>query len=565
MADRITKVERRNRNIRLGVFALIAIIMYMVFISSISSDKENENILIGEDANVTINNKEYKDVDLMEFDFGKLYIGDKVSVAIKLPSQKIVGAMVEFRVYHSTVDVYLEDEKIYSYGTELAKKGLFIGSGTHFVYVPDNYMDKILRIDLVITENNAFTTIGEVNFQTQMRIIQNFLKSHFLQLTISIFLLGIGIMLIGLLFIYGKVSRAYRTLLWMAFISISTAMWITSSTGIIQLFTENFRIIGYIEYLSLDFLLLFFLVFVYELQYTIKAKIPIGGLVVITSIFILVSLISDIMNVEHISNFLQAYHMLAVVAFVITIVANFVQWIKNRDSVEGILLKGVVIMLIVLLLDLIRFNGQKYYIEYFSGMTVSILPIGIIVFIASMFAMYMMKMLRNFHEDVEKQTLFYIAYTDALTGISNRAKCERMFEEYNSNNKEYTIFNFDLNDFKYVNDTYGHSTGDNLLVDFSKIAKKIFETRGFIGRMGGDEFIGIIDTVNEVEIKNVIDELEQEIERANNLNDLKEYKLSVSYGYKIRKNSDDISIWDAYKLADKAMYNYKQECKKNKK
>lgn len=221
-------------------------------------------------------------------------------------------------------------------------------------------------------------------------------------------------------------------------------------------------------------------------------------------------------------------------------------------------------MLIVLLLDLIRFNGQKYFVKYFTGMTVSILPIGIIVFMASMFAMYLMKMLRNFHEDVEKQTLLHLAYTDALTGIANRAKCEDVFCDYNESDKDYTIFNFDLNDFKYVNDTYGHAIGDNLLVDFSKIAKKIFEKRGFIGRMGGDEFIGIIDTANKDEIENLVKELEKEIEQANKNNSLKEYKLSVSYGYKTKTSSDDISIWDAYKLADRAMYDYKQALKQKK-
>lgn len=557
------KIKRKkfiNRYTRIAIFIFFLIILYIVYISIIN-DGVRDNIDVGTDVNVELNGEKYEHVNINSFNFGTQNIGDKVTIDIPLPQSDIVGAMVEFKVYHCVLHAYMDDELIYSFGDQYIQNGKMTGSGTHFISLPENYQGKHLIIKLYVTEQNAFTTIPTINFQSQLGIIENFIQRSFLQIVTSIFMFGIGIMLIGVIVIFGDLSREYRTIGWMACISISAALWVMATTGIIQLFTTNYRLIGYLEFLSLDFLLLFFLIFIYELHYERRVRIPVGGLVIITMIFILTSVICDITNIAHLPSFLTAYHTLAVFVFFVTITASFLQWRKNKDSSEGILLKGILVVLIVLILELIRFNGQKYIGGFFAGMTVSILPIGIVVFIVSMFAMYVVRMIRSFHENIEKQTLMHIAYTDVLTGVANRAKCEDMFNEYNDKIDEYTIFNFDLNNFKGINDTYGHATGDSLLVDFATIANKVFEKYGFFGRMGGDEFIGLIEGCDEHKIDNLIRELQEELKKINE-NNTREYKVSVSFGYKRKEKIENITIWDAYKMADKSMYEYKQEYKK---
>ena len=557
------KIRRKkfiNRYVRIAIFIFFLIILYTIYISVIN-DGVRDNIDVGTDVNVEHNEERYEHVNINSFKFGTVSIGDKVTLDIPMPQSDIVGAMVEFKVYHCVIHAYMDDELIYSFGDQYIQNGKMTGSGTHFISLPQNYQGKHLIIKLYVTEQNAFTTIPNINFQSQLGVIENFIQRSFLQIVTSIFMFGIGIMLIGVIVIFGDLSREYRTMGWMACIAISSALWVMATTGIIQLFVTNYRVIGYIEFLSLDFLLLFFLIFIYELHYERKVKIPLGGLIIMTIIFILTSIICDITNIAHLPEFLTAYHTLAVIVFFVTITVSFLQWRRNKDSAEGILLKGILFVLIVLVLELIRFNGEKYAGGFFEGMTVSILPIGIVVFIVSMFAMYVVRMVRSFHENIEKQTLMHIAYTDVLTGVPNRARCEDMFSEYNANVDEYTIFNFDLNNFKNINDTYGHATGDSLLVDFATIANKTFERYGFFGRMGGDEFIGLINSCDEHKIANLIRELQEEIRKIND-NNTREYKVSVSFGYKSKEKLEDITIWDAYKMADKSMYEYKQAYKK---
>ncbi|WP_166484627.1 sensor domain-containing diguanylate cyclase [Clostridium cuniculi] len=152
-----------------------------------------------------------------------------------------------------------------------------------------------------------------------------------------------------------------------------------------------------------------------------------------------------------------------------------------------------------------------------------------------------------------------LAYTDSLTNISNRAAIDIMFKKLENNYKvRVVIVCFDLNDFKYVNDNYGHHIGDELLCIFSDIIDKTFGKVGFIGRMGGDEFIAILTNKNIRELQIKFKEVQQLISNYNNNNI---YKINISYGYEVRECGDTISLLNIYKNADKKMYDFKKRCK----
>ena len=53
----------------------------------------------------------------------------------------------------------------------------------------------------------------------------------------------------------------------------------------------------------------------------------------------------------------------------------------------------------------------------------------------------------------------------------------------------FTLAIVDIDNFKYVNDTYGHITGDKVLIEVAERIKKVIEGKGFVGRFGGDEFL----------------------------------------------------------------------------
>ncbi len=93
-------------------------------------------------------------------------------------------------------------------------------------------------------------------------------------------------------------------------------------------------------------------------------------------------------------------------------------------------------------------------------------------------------------ENVEKsQTFLKDSEHDPLTGIYNRRGGEEKINEYINDNINGTFIILDIDDFKHVNDTYGHAVGDEILSAVSMTLSSSFRTSDVVMRMGGDEFI----------------------------------------------------------------------------
>jgi diguanylate cyclase (GGDEF)-like protein len=98
--------------------------------------------------------------------------------------------------------------------------------------------------------------------------------------------------------------------------------------------------------------------------------------------------------------------------------------------------------------------------------------------------------LKTFRRRLEKAER--MAFTDTLTGIANRAEGEQRLDECLRSGERFSILLFDLNDFKGINDRYGHQVGDLVLKTFaSRLAQHVRRT-DTVCRWGGDEFLVIL-------------------------------------------------------------------------
>ena len=156
---------------------------------------------------------------------------------------------------------------------------------------------------------------------------------------------------------------------------------------------------------------------------------------------------------------------------------------------------------------------------------------------------------------------------DALTGIMNRRQGERFFVEQISRINEEPhstidclyLFMMDLNKFKAINDTYGHTEGDRALIATADVLKKAcshIRRRCVMSRFGGDEFvIGVVFTPEEAhflyeKIHNLIEEKNRELNAP--------YKISISIGFTYYKQEfKDFTNFLAH--ADKLMYEMKEK------
>lgn len=148
----------------------------------------------------------------------------------------------------------------------------------------------------------------------------------------------------------------------------------------------------------------------------------------------------------------------------------------------------------------------------------------------------------------------YLTYTDEVTGISNRRHFFKQINEFiEKYNEKFAIIFIDLDNFKYINDTYGHNVGDNLLIEFTKIVKKIESKDTVLARYGGDEFIIAKYNYESMdEVKLILDKIIKNLSKPLVIEG-KELFCSLSIGISVYPK-DGIGIEELIKRADMAMY-----------
>lgn len=155
------------------------------------------------------------------------------------------------------------------------------------------------------------------------------------------------------------------------------------------------------------------------------------------------------------------------------------------------------------------------------------------VIIGSVIIIVLLEVLVFAFMNMEKQRKKFrkMSLTDGLTGLLNRIGFNEQVEKYLNNNesKKCIAILLDVDNFKFINDVYGHEVGDQVLIQLATDMKKEFPENAVIGRNGGDEFCMLIKDCNEEEAKNLIEGFTMKKRTFQHKG--KEYKYSISLGY----------------------------------
>ena len=149
---------------------------------------------------------------------------------------------------------------------------------------------------------------------------------------------------------------------------------------------------------------------------------------------------------------------------------------------------------------------------------------------------------------------------DKLTGLYNRKILDNLHKDFTTKNLEYSVMFIDLNDFKPINDTYGHDIGDRVLVNFSQRLQDLVRDTDFVVRMGGDEFLIVIPLLKNPEfLEKFCQRLESIIIEPLIIDDIS-LNLTLSYGYAV-SNKDGENLQQVIVKADNNMYTQKHKNK----
>lgn len=161
----------------------------------------------------------------------------------------------------------------------------------------------------------------------------------------------------------------------------------------------------------------------------------------------------------------------------------------------------------------------------------------------------------------EKKELYLMARTDALSGLANRNSLneyiERLILTSKRTKKEFAFLVLDMDNFKTVNDAFGHNIGDEFLQNVAKLFKKILRPSDFIARVGGDEFVIIVQEYESyLDLSNIMNRVQKHLSK-NWIIKTNPINVTCSVGVSFYPK-DATDLVNLMKNADIAMYQAKK-------
>ncbi len=245
--------------------------------------------------------------------------------------------------------------------------------------------------------------------------------------------------------------------------------------------------------------------------------------------------------------FNTGFHFYLIGLCVVSFFTTYFQ--KNQSSKGSLIWVGMSVVMYLLLYVCTTYNPPYYQIEKWVEMTLFILH-AVLVF--AFIAFYMVVFVK-YAKSLEAKITFQ-SRTDELTQISNRYGLYDYYEQ-DLEKEDKVLALFDIDDFKGINDHYGHVTGDYILKRVAEIASNVLSD-AFICRYGGEEFVIIL---NEEGFLDKLEEFRKAVEKETFEFEGNKVNLTITIGAKKYQNVPSLQKW--VDQADEKMYEGKNSGK----
>lgn len=453
------------------------------------------------------------------------------------------------------ISVFVDDICIYDYSSD------YIGMPSHMTghFISQIPLDTSMSgktLSLNIYQPNTLLQLGvnSVIIGSGSAYIADYLYSH-TELVVSLLLIVIASFLLLAVYLwqcYKQRGSDYKMFLSLSLFLALSALWIFSDSTLPQLLWENnlgVCVLSFLCFMSLPIPLLSFVSTLCTDNYNslmairilLLSNIAVQGILYCTGTF----------------NFLQmlpATHFFIALCVIVLIVFLLKNYKKNKSPYARPLLLSLILLIMSGVVSLAYFyvSPQTDNSRFFRY--------GFLMFIGFLVYLCFKVMLTFTHDYAERQILKKLAYTDILTGTENRLAFEDFIDRIRSSAapSPVTLYMFDLNNLKITNDTYGHKAGDMILKSCADLILDTFKGHGRVFRVGGDEFVSVIQAPFQEPEKMT----EKLLEKIRSSNEISKYPFTVSVGYASSSVCGD-SIDTLLKKADTYMYKNKEDFKNN--
>lgn len=546
-------------------FVMISMAFVFVFLFIFTKLINNRHaykgsFLFQKDWNVITADQVITSADLQTLNFAPAQRGDTLILSNKIPDDlNFRNPMLRIWLCHSAFDIYLDDKLLCSYAKDNLQEHTIIGSGYHWIPLPADFAGQEIKFLIYINEPNALATIEVPVIGEADKAIPDLISENFSIVFASIFLIVLGLALTLPSLIMSLISPGFSQLVYTGIFSGIIGTWTLCNRSIIQIVSDNRVLNMYLEYFSVYLGPLPILLFLQSIR---KQKSRSGFkmahlFIFINLLLIVCTLACHFLHIVNFPQWIPIYHVLDIAIIIYFITSIVIQILHGRRE-EQYLLLGIILMTFCFAYDLLIFNVSKYFAGNISNM-IGLSAWGGLAFIGCMLFSYGCFIKKGITNQIEKETLLKMAYSDQLTKLYNRNYYMQHLTRLEAEHLPYTVISFDLNFLKHSNDSLGHNSGDLLLCCFASVLKDSFEEYGHICRVGGDEFSVLIDGCDPDLIQNLLLSYRKRLLAENQKGH--PFPISAAWGVAFSLENKNANYSQIINLADKRMYKKKATMK----
>jgi len=486
------------------------------------------------------------------------------------------GDSICFRSLSSIITLYIDNKPVL---TTPYKEMLFscksAGSVWSFYKFKKEDIGKELRMEVKLCYNDSSCYIENMYVGNPGTYSMKYLTNNIVSILATIITLFLGILFMAA-DIYINIAKPLKehTLLHIGLFATHMAVWCLFSTHIVEfLFPGTSQAVQYVSCVGL-FLIPYQTLFFVRSTFGIKKDKPIkiAGSAILFLYFI--ATVLQLTDLQDYHETLKLTHLalgIGIFTLIYTLTVahlnggiNLFKMRKEKNRLGFMITTFFIVgfLIIGVIFDLILFyNGDQVNVGIFTRYSV----IFVIIYLGLLASHNLFDIIKQLNDSELTRKL---AYKDNLTNIANRTAFVRDFDNIKNHLEKHTyvgIVSFDVNNLKQLNDTLGHTAGDELIIAAANTISAAFESEfSSVYRIGGDEFTALIDTKDAEKIFRISEALFKDKLEEFNSNPNNPFNLSIAYGcayYDASEGNKKVTLDDVLKKSDSLMYKHKAEIK----
>lgn len=477
-----------------------------------------------------------------------------------LPGEDTDEKVIVYNTVHMYLEVFIDGDKVYELKAEEGRAVRTTGFYWNTISLTEADAGKEIVFQVTPVYHDSKPK-GNFFYGTYHEIEHKILAERIFRFVVAVIIALAGFVMLFYGFFVVKKGHDAEMIMQFAIFATMLGIWSISETQILDWIFPGSMLIVFVSHLMLMTMPIPFILFLRHMYHNGESKIW-DICCYINCVVIAVRVILQIAGLYDLRETLLMTHIYLLL-FVAVIVVMTIREVVGNEFTAQVKINSICVMVILVSTVL------ELAIYRFSNKSTPLGSIGFLVYIIVM-GIVNVRRSRKLMEQARESALYRkLAFTDELTGLSNRTAFKEDLEKRMKPDKATgvekilptVVYMFDLNDLKKCNDTYGHDYGDQYIRMAADAIKKLFSQDGRCYRIGGDEFCAWAPYISMDEVNEKLSLLEKDVKELNKKGFV--VTVSIAAGYAVYEESEDGGgLYSTMKRADTMMYERKQDYKK---